>query len=81
MKTEGRLYTATISTNISYLAPAQIGPIFGEATVVRLGSTVAFVEGKLMDGAGVFLATATSNARLVEANKALSDSKRERTER
>ena len=71
VKTEGRLYTATISMNISFLAPAKIGSIFGEATVVQLGKTVAFMEGKLMNGAGRLLATATASARLVETGKAI----------
>ena len=71
VKTEGRLYTATISMNISFLAPAEIGSIFGEATVVQLGKTVAFMEGKLMNGAWRLLATATASARLVETGKAV----------
>jgi len=71
VKTDGRLYTATISTTINYLAPAKVGPIIGEATVIRLGSTIAFVEGKLMDASGLLLAIATTNARLVESNRAL----------
>ena len=69
--TEGRLYTATISMTVSFLAPAKVGPIFGEAKVVHLGKTVAFVEGRLTDEAGTLLATATCNARLVEAGKAV----------
>ena len=71
IKTEGRLYTATISMNISFLAPAKVGPIVGEATVLQLGKTVAFIEGRLMDETGRPLATATANARLVEAGKAI----------
>jgi uncharacterized protein (TIGR00369 family) len=71
VKTEGRLYTATISMNVNFLAPAKVGPIFGEATVVLLGKTVVFTEGKLMNGAGHLLATATANARLVETGRAL----------
>ena len=71
VKTEGRLYTATISMNISFLAPAKVGPIFGEATVAQLGKTVAFMEGKLIDEVGRLLATASANARLVETGKAL----------
>jgi uncharacterized protein (TIGR00369 family) len=71
VKTEGRLYTATISTTVNYLAPAKVGPIIGEASVLRLGSVVAFVEGKLMDASGLVLATATTNARLIESNKVL----------
>ena len=69
--TEGRLYTATISMTVSFLAPAKVGPIFGEAKVVHLGKTVAFVEGRLTDEAGTLLATATANARLVETGKAI----------
>jgi uncharacterized protein (TIGR00369 family) len=69
--TDGRLYTATISINVNFLAPAKVGPIIGEATVVRLGSTVAFIEGKLFDPSGVVLAAAAANARLVETSKAL----------
>jgi uncharacterized protein (TIGR00369 family) len=71
VKTDGRLYTATISTCVNFLMPAKIGPIVGEATVIRLGSTVAFVEGKLLDSLGAVLAMATANSRLVEAGKAL----------
>ena len=72
VKTDGRLYTATISTTVNYLAPAKVGPITAEAAVIRLGRTVAFVEGKLMDASGLMLATATTIARLVESRKALS---------
>ena len=71
VKTNGRLYTATISMSVSFLAPAKVGPIIGEATVVQLGKTVAFIEGKLVDEAGRLLATATTNARLVEAGRAI----------
>ena len=69
--TKGRLYTATISMTISFLAAAEVGPITGEANVVQLGKTVAFIEGKLMDETGRLLAIATANARLVEAAKAI----------
>jgi uncharacterized protein (TIGR00369 family) len=71
VKTNGRLYTATISLAISFLAPAKVGPIIGEASVVQLGKTIAFMEGKLTDETGRLLATATANARLVETGKAI----------
>ena len=71
VKTAGRLYTTTISMTISFLSPAKVGPIIGEATVVQLGKTIAFIEGKLMDETGCLLATATANARLVETAKAI----------
>jgi uncharacterized protein (TIGR00369 family) len=69
--TDGRLYTSTICITINFLAPAKVGPVIGEATVVRLGSTVAYVEGKLFAASGTVLAAATANARLVETAKAL----------
>ena len=45
--TEGRLYTATVTMTVNFLAPAKPGPITGEATVTQLGKTIAFVEGRL----------------------------------
>ena len=69
--TEGKLYTATITMTVNFLAPARPGPITGEATVTQLGKTVAFIEGRLTAKDGTLLATATTNARLVEAGKAI----------
>ena len=70
--TEGRLYTATITMTVNFLAPAKVGLIVGEATVTQLGRTVAFVEGRLTAEDGTLLATATTSARLVETAKAIS---------
>ena len=67
--TDGRLYTATITMTVNFLAPAKPGRIFGEATVTQLGKTIAFVEGRLMAEDGAVLATATTSARLVETSK------------
>jgi uncharacterized protein (TIGR00369 family) len=69
--TEGRLFTATISLTVNFLAPAKPGPIVGEARVTQLGRTVAFVEGRLTAEDGTVLATATTSARLVETAKAV----------
>ena len=69
--TDGRLYTATVTMTVNFLAPAKPGPITGEATVTQLGKTIAFVEGRLTSVDGILLATATTSARLVEAAKAL----------
>ncbi|ABQ34495.1 PaaI family thioesterase [Bradyrhizobium sp. BTAi1] len=70
IRTEGRLYTTTVSMTVNYLAPAQPGPIVGEARVLQLGKTIAFMEGRLTSGDGVLIATASASARLVEAAKA-----------
>ena len=72
--TDGKLYTATISMTVNFLSPAKPGPITGEAKVTQLGRTVAFVEGRLMAEDGTVLATATTNARLVETAKAIAPS-------
>jgi len=69
--TEGKLYTATITMTVNFLAPARPGPLTAEANVTQLGKTIAFVEGRLMAGDGTVLATATSSARLVETAKAV----------
>jgi uncharacterized protein (TIGR00369 family) len=69
--TEGKLYTATITMTVNFLAPARPGPLTAEANVTQLGRTIAFVEGRLMAGDGTVLATATSSARLVETAKAI----------
>src|SRR3981189_349688 len=69
--TEGRLYTATITMTVNFLAPAKPGPLIGEANVAQLGKTVAFVEGRLMAKDGTVLATATTSARRVENAKAV----------
>jgi uncharacterized protein (TIGR00369 family) len=69
--TEGRLYTATITMTVNFLAPAKVGPITGEANVTQIGKTVAFVTGRLMSDNGTVLATATTSARLVETVKAI----------
>jgi uncharacterized protein (TIGR00369 family) len=69
--TEGRLYTATLTLTVNFLAPAKPGPIVGEATVTQLGKTIAFISGQLTAADGALLATATTSARLVEAAKAI----------
>ena len=67
--TDGRLYTATITMTVNFLAPAKPGKIVGEANVTQLGKTIAFVEGRLMSEDGTVLATASTSARLVETAK------------
>ncbi|MGY3621295.1 PaaI family thioesterase [Bradyrhizobium sp. USDA 10063] len=69
--TDGKLYTATIAISVNFLAPAKPGPLVGEARVIQLGKTIAFVEGRLMAEDGALLATASTSARLVETAKAV----------
>jgi uncharacterized protein (TIGR00369 family) len=67
----GQMYPATIDMSVSDLAPAKPGPLYAEGAVVRLGGTVAFLEGRLFDGAGQLLARATASARLVPTERAV----------
>src|ERR1700750_3515245 len=53
--TEGRLYTATISLTVNFLAPAKPGRIIGEARVTQLGKTGAVLEGQLTAKDGTVL--------------------------
>jgi uncharacterized protein (TIGR00369 family) len=69
--TNGAAYTATISLNVNFLAPAKVGPLIGEARVVQLGKTVAFTEATLSDSAGVVVATASATSRVVETARAV----------
>lgn len=71
LKSGGTLYTATIEMSVSFLAPAKPGRLFGEGTVLQLGSTIAFLEGRLLDGSGKLLVRATASARLMPAERAL----------
>lgn len=52
----------SIEIKTSYLAPASAGRIVGEASVVRLGRTLGFAEGRLSDAGGTLLATASATA-------------------
>jgi uncharacterized protein (TIGR00369 family) len=69
--TNGERYTATIDMNVSFLAPAKPGPIFGEGQVVQLGGTIAFLEARLFGPDDRLLARATSSARLVNSGVAV----------
>jgi uncharacterized protein (TIGR00369 family) len=68
---KGEVFTPTIDMHVIFLAPAKVGPIFGEANVVQMGKTIAFLEGKLLDESGTLLAKATASVRVVPSAKAL----------
>ncbi len=69
--TRGAFFTVTISSNISYMAPAKLGPLNAESRVVKLGKSVGFIEAKLMTPELELIAQATSSARLVAASSAI----------
>lgn len=65
VKSRGTHYCATINLNVSFLAPAQPGAFTGVGRIVRMGTTVAFLEGELLDSDGLCVARATASARVV----------------
>ena len=69
VKSGGALYPSSIDMNISFLSGAKPGPLVCEAEVLRLGKTVGFVEGRLMDEDGRLLVRATSSVMLVPADR------------
>jgi uncharacterized protein (TIGR00369 family) len=69
--TQGRVYAPTVDMTVSFLAPARPGPLVGEGQVIQLGKSVGFVEGRLMDHAGVLVARSTATVRVMDAQKAL----------
>jgi uncharacterized protein (TIGR00369 family) len=54
----------TLEIKTSYVAPAPIAPLYGDAMVLRAGSSVVFVEARILteDGALCTHATATALA-------------------
>jgi uncharacterized protein (TIGR00369 family) len=69
VKSSGALYPSSIDMNISFLSAARPGPLVCEGEVLRLGKTVGFVEGRLMDEDGRLLVRATSSVMLVPAER------------
>ena len=60
----------TLEIKTTFVAPAKPGPLLGEATALRLGRSVAFLEGRLRAADGALLAVATSTAQVRRIAKA-----------
>jgi uncharacterized protein (TIGR00369 family) len=56
----------TIDMTTHFLAPARPGRIVGEGAVVKKGRTITFMEGRLRDGSGTLLTTATASGQLMK---------------
>jgi uncharacterized protein (TIGR00369 family) len=69
VKSGGALYPSTIDMNISYLSAAKPGPFVCEGEVLRLGKSVGFVAGRLMDEEGRVLVRATASVMLVPVER------------
>jgi uncharacterized protein (TIGR00369 family) len=56
----------TIDMTTHFLSPARPGRIVGEGAVVKKGRTITFMEGRLRDGSGTLLTTATASGQLMK---------------
>lgn len=65
VKSRGTHYCATIDLNVSFLAPAKPGRLIGHGQIIRIGKTIAFLEGELRDVDNIVVARATASARVV----------------
>lgn len=54
----------TLEIKASFLAPAGAGRIIGEARVLRMGRSIAFIEGELYDEAGAHLVSGSCTVAL-----------------
>jgi len=63
----------TLEIKVSFLDIARMGDLVASGTVVRLGKTIAFLEGQLKDPQGKLLATATSTARILRKQRNSAD--------
>ena len=70
VKTAGSIYPSSLDMNLSFLGAVRPGPLVCEGEVLRLGKTVGFVEGRLMDEEDRLLVRATSSVMLVPAERA-----------
>ena len=55
----------TLELKITFLKSANPGPVIAEAKVIKLGKSIAFVEGSLIDKDGNLIAKGTSTNKLV----------------
>jgi uncharacterized protein (TIGR00369 family) len=57
-------FPATLELKVSFIAPARVGALIGEARVVSRGRAICFLEATLFDAEGRVVATATATAML-----------------
>jgi uncharacterized protein (TIGR00369 family) len=59
-------FVPTLEMKVSYLTPAEVGPLWGHGRVVHAGRTNAFVEGDLVDAEGRLIARGSATVRIVD---------------
>lgn len=70
-RTSGSAWPATLEIKVSFLRPVLPGSeVRAEGWIERQGSSIVFLGGRLLDGAGEVLATGTSTAKLLPLRRA-----------
>ncbi|MBM3505041.1 MAG: PaaI family thioesterase [Alphaproteobacteria bacterium] len=59
------MWAPTLELKTSFIGPAQKGTLYCDGRVIRMGKSVAFLEGTLSDGQGQLVATASATARMI----------------
>jgi uncharacterized protein (TIGR00369 family) len=54
----------SLEVKTSFIAPARPGEIIGDGMLIRRGRSIAFMEGRLSNGGGDLLATASATGQL-----------------
>jgi uncharacterized protein (TIGR00369 family) len=62
-------FGVTIELKTNFVRPAKPGILVGEGRVVHRGSSIAFVEGTLVDADGQLVATTTATMRIVRVGE------------
>jgi uncharacterized protein (TIGR00369 family) len=62
-------FVPSLEIKTSYLSEARPGPIYGVGRVVRLGRSVAFMEGELTNPAGKIVAKASATGMLRQKSR------------
>lgn len=63
-RTDWKFYPPTLEIKTSFLEPCRPGRVHAEGQVLKLGKSIAFVEGKLYEPGGALAAIATSTVLL-----------------
>jgi acyl-coenzyme A thioesterase PaaI-like protein len=67
-ETPPALSRSTLNLTLNFPAPALPGAITGEAKILQMGATIAFVEARLLDAEGAVIVTASATARLTSTD-------------
>lgn len=65
-----RIALPSLDINVSFLRPTLAGPQRAHGRILRLGRSVAFLDGELFDAEGRLTARATSTARVIRQDGA-----------